>query len=268
MATIKDDIRFAVDPVAFAEEVLPRIDPDIEKLDAWQEEFLKTRARRVLINAFRQSGKSTLTGILALHRALYYPRSLVLILAPSLRQAGEFFEKVSTGYSELLGGGLGIEAESDRKLGIKLTNGSRIEALPGTQKSTRGFSKPSLIIIDEAAQIDDALYTGVMPTASVASFGGCGKRAPYSRGCACPTQTWTGCHPPSLRKPARPFWIGSLSRSSCAPSSKTRWRCLTSRTSTPRPPMSLTLSYLGGLLSTWCLTTPASPFTPRSLRLK
>jgi hypothetical protein len=172
MATIKDDIRFAVDPVAFAEEVLPRIDPDIEKLDAWQEEFLKTRARRVLINAFRQSGKSTLTGILALHRAIYYPRSLVLILAPSLRQAGEFFEKVSTGYSELLGGGLGIEAESDRKLGIKLTNGSRIEALPGTQKSTRGFSKPSLIIIDEAAQIDDALYTGVMPMLTRAKEGG------------------------------------------------------------------------------------------------
>jgi tRNA(Met) C34 N-acetyltransferase TmcA len=171
MATIKDDIRFAVDPVAFAEEVLPRIDPDIEKLDSWQEEFLKTRSRRMLVNAFRQSGKCSLTGILALHRALYYPRSLVLILAPSLRQAGEFFEKVSTGFAELSGGGLAIEAESDRKLGIKLTNGSRVEALPGTQKSTRGFSKPSLIIIDEAAQIDDALYTGVMPMLTRAKEG-------------------------------------------------------------------------------------------------
>ena len=172
MASIKDDIRFAVDPVAFAEDVLPRIDPDIKKLDAWQKKFLETRSRRMLVNAFRQSGKSTLTGILALHRALYYPRSLILILAPSLRQAGEFFEKVSTGYSELLGGGLGIEAESDRKLGIKLTNGSRIEALPGTQKSTRGFSKPSLIIIDEAAQIDDTLYTGVLPMLTRAREGG------------------------------------------------------------------------------------------------
>jgi hypothetical protein len=172
MAALGRDMRFAVDPVAFAREVLPRIDPDIKKLDPWQEEFLKTRSRRMLINAFRQSGKSTLTGTLALHRALYYPKSLILILAPSLRQAGEFFEKVSTGYSELLGGGLGIEAESDRKLGIKLTNGSRIEALPGTQKSTRGFSKPSLIIIDEAAQIDDALYTGVMPMLTRAKEGG------------------------------------------------------------------------------------------------
>ena len=172
MASIKDDIRFAVDPVAFAEDVLPRIDPDVKSLDPWQRDFLETRARRMLVNAFRQSGKSTLTGILALHRALYYPRSLVLILAPSLRQAGEFFEKVSMGFSELSGGGLAIEAESDRKLGIKLTNGSRIEALPGSQKSTRGFSKPSLIIIDEAAQIDDALYTGVMPMLTRAKEGG------------------------------------------------------------------------------------------------
>jgi len=172
MASIKDDIRFAVDPVAFAEDVLPRIDPDVKSLDPWQRDFLETRARRMLVNAFRQSGKSTLTGILALHRALYYPRSLVLILAPSLRQAGEFFEKVSIGFAELSGGGLAIEAESDRKLGIKLTNGSRIEALPGSQKSTRGFSKPSLIIIDEAAQIDDALYTGVMPMLTRAKEGG------------------------------------------------------------------------------------------------
>src|SRR5215203_9710 len=163
MASIKDDIRFAVDPVAFAEDVLPRIDPDVKSLDPWQRDFLETRARRMLVNAFRQSGKSTLTGILALHRALYYPRSLVLILAPSLRQAGEFFEKVSMGFSELSGGGLAIEAESDRKLGKKLTNGSRIEALPGSQKSTRGFSKPSLIIVDEAAQIDDSLYTALRP---------------------------------------------------------------------------------------------------------
>src|SRR5215212_10385382 len=170
-ASSAKDMRFAVDPVAFAMDVLPRIDPDIEKLDTWQENFLESRARRMLVNAFRQSGKSTLTGILALHRALYYPRSLVLILAPSLRQAGEFFEKVSTGFAELSGGGLAIEAESDRKLGIKLTNGSRVEALPGTQKSTRGFSKPSLIIIDEAAQIDDALYTGVMPMLTRAKEG-------------------------------------------------------------------------------------------------
>jgi hypothetical protein len=171
-ASSAKDMRFAVDPVAFAMDVLPRIDPDIEKLDTWQENFLKSRSRRMLINAFRQSGKSTLTGTLALHRALYYPRSLVLIYAPSLRQAGEFFEKVSTGYSDLLGEGMAIEAESDRKLGIKLANGSRIEALPGTQKSTRGFSKPSLIIVDEAAQIDDSLYTALRPMLIRAKEGG------------------------------------------------------------------------------------------------
>jgi len=172
MASIARDMRFAVDPVAFAREVLPHIDPDIEALDVWQENFLRSRSRRTLINAFRQSGKSTMTGTLALHQALYYSRSLVLIYAPSLRQAGEFFEKVSTGYGGLLGVGLAIEPESDRKLGIKFSNGSRIEALPGTQKSTRGFSKPALIIVDEASQIPDELYTAFKPMLTRAKKGG------------------------------------------------------------------------------------------------
>jgi hypothetical protein len=37
-------------------------------------------------------------------------------------------------------------------------------SLPGTEKTTRGFSKPALVIIDEASQIDDGLYsTGIRP---------------------------------------------------------------------------------------------------------
>jgi hypothetical protein len=36
-----------------------------------------------------------MTAVLALHQAIYYRGSLILILAPALRQATEFFEKVS-----------------------------------------------------------------------------------------------------------------------------------------------------------------------------
>jgi hypothetical protein len=168
MAAASKDIRLAVDRVAFAQEVLP----DIEKLDTWQEEFLQSRSRRILVNAFRQSGKSSMTATLALHQALYYPRSLVLVLAPALRQAQEFFEKVSEGYRHLTGEGLAIPAESDRKLGIKLKSGSRIECLPGTGKTVRGFSRPDLIIVDEASQIDDALFTAIMPMLTRSKAGG------------------------------------------------------------------------------------------------
>ena len=163
------DIRLAVDRVAFAYEVLP----DIEHLDPWQEEFLRSRDKRMLLNIFRQGGKSTMTAVLTLHQALYYPKSLILILAPALRQATEFFEKVSGAYRLLrTGEGLAIGAESDRKLGIKLKNGSRVECLPGSQRTIRGFSKPDLIIVDEASQVDDALYSAILPMLTRSKEGG------------------------------------------------------------------------------------------------
>jgi hypothetical protein len=168
MATGSRDLILALDRVAFAREMLP----EIEVLDPWQEEFLRSRSRRILVNAFRQSGKSSMTSTLALHQALYHPKSLVLVLAPTLRQAQEFFEKVSEAYRWLLGEGLSIPAESDRKLGIKLKNGSRIECLPGTGKTVRGFSKPDLIIVDEASQIEDALFTAIMPMLTRSKAGG------------------------------------------------------------------------------------------------
>jgi hypothetical protein len=51
--------------------------------DPWQADLLDSRARQVLLNCSRQSGKSTITAILAAHQALT-PGSLILILPPSL----------------------------------------------------------------------------------------------------------------------------------------------------------------------------------------
>jgi len=41
----------------------------------------------LLLNCSRQSGKSAMAAIIALHRALYFSGSLVLVLAPSLCQS-------------------------------------------------------------------------------------------------------------------------------------------------------------------------------------
>jgi len=118
----------------------------------------------VLLNCSRQSGKSTMAALLALHKALYAPDSLVLILAPAERQAKELFSKVARFY-----GGLGhpVAADSYRKLGVHLTNGSRIEALPGTEKTIRGFSGVGLLIVDEASRVEDELYFAVRPMLAI-----------------------------------------------------------------------------------------------------
>ena len=157
MARLAADLRLALDRVGFAASL--GLDPD-----PWQERLLRSTASRVLLNCSRQSGKSTMSGVIALHRALYFPGSLVLCLAPSERQSKELFAKVSDSYRRLRGT---PAPASDRKLGMHLPNGSRIEALPGSEKTVRGFSGTSLLIVDEAARVDDELYFAVRPMLAV-----------------------------------------------------------------------------------------------------
>jgi len=133
--------------------------------DDWQRDLLRSSSDRTLLNCCRQSGKSTMAALIGLHRALYRDGSLVLILAPAERQAKETFSKVTALYRKA-GHGT-VPSDSYRKLGMELTNGSRIEALPGTEKTIRGFSGVDLLILDEAARVDDGLYFAVRPMLAV-----------------------------------------------------------------------------------------------------
>jgi hypothetical protein len=99
------------------------------------------------MNCARQSGKSTMAALLGLHKSLIVPGSLILILAPSERQAKETFAKLTTCYRRL---GHPVPAESYRKMGLGLLNGSRVEALPGTEKTVRGFSAVDLLVLATA----------------------------------------------------------------------------------------------------------------------
>ena len=155
--TVRDDLELALDRAAFAEKLGMVPDP-------WQVDLLRSSSERVLMNCCRQSGKSTMTGIIALHRAIYVPQSLILILAPSERQAKETFGKVTAQYRHL---GYPIPSESYRKMGLELANGSRVEALPGTEKTVRGFSAVDLLILDEAARVEDGLYHAIRPMLAV-----------------------------------------------------------------------------------------------------
>jgi hypothetical protein len=132
--------------------------------DEWQRRLLSSNAPQVLINCGRQTGKSTIAATLALHQALSSPASLVLVLAPAERQAKELFSKVTAFYRGL---GYPIPADSYRKLGMELKNGSRIEALPGTEKTVRGFSAVDLLLVDEASRVSDELYHAVRPMLAV-----------------------------------------------------------------------------------------------------
>jgi hypothetical protein len=154
---IAADLAIALDPVQLSRHA--GIEPD-----PWQAALLRSRAPRILLNCSRQSGKSTSVATLALHTALYEPRSLVLILSPSQRQSGELFKKLAAMYGDL---GRPVLAESETALTLTLGNGSRVCALPGRDGTVRGFSGARLVIIDEAARVPDTLYLAIRPMLAV-----------------------------------------------------------------------------------------------------
>ena len=148
----------ALDRVAFARDGLG-FEPD-----TWQTEALRWAGKRVMLNCCRQAGKSTIASILALHRALYYPGALVLLVSPSLRQSGELFRKVADLLAQLdHKPGL----TEDNRLSLRLANGSRVISLPSKEGTIRGFSGVDLIIEDESSRVPDELYRAVRPMLAV-----------------------------------------------------------------------------------------------------
>jgi hypothetical protein len=132
--------------------------------DSWQQELLRSQAQRLLLLCARQVGKSTVAAALALHTALQQPHAPVLLLSPSLRQSGELYRKVVELFRRL-GRPMGVVAESAQRL--ELANGARIVSLPGDEQTIRGFSGVAMLIIDEAARVDDALYCAVRPMLAI-----------------------------------------------------------------------------------------------------
>jgi hypothetical protein len=134
--------------------------------DDWQKSIMRSTSQRILLNCCRQSGKSTVSAGLALHTALYQPGSLVLLLSPTLRQSQELFRKC-LGFYRLVADS--IPPESETRLTLELSNGSRIVSLPGKESTIRGYSGVSLLVVDEAARVADELYYSVRPMLAVSA---------------------------------------------------------------------------------------------------
>ena len=154
---IAADLATALDPVLLSRRA--GIEPD-----GWQADVLRSPSPRVVLNCSRQSGKSTTTATLAVHTAVYQPASLVLLLAPGLRQSGELFKKCAAVYRAL---DKPVPADSETALTLTLENGSRIVSLPGREGTIRSYSGARLILVDEASRVADETYFAVRPMVAV-----------------------------------------------------------------------------------------------------
>lgn len=157
MITPNVDLALSLDPVILLH--LAGLTPD-----DWQKRVLRSSSQRILLNCCRQSGKSTVSGALALHTALYQPKSLVLLLSPTLRQSQELFRKVLSFYRLVADT---LPPESETRLSLQLGNGSRILSLPGKEGTIRGYSGVSLLVIDEGSRVPSELYYSVRPMLAV-----------------------------------------------------------------------------------------------------
>jgi hypothetical protein len=134
--------------------------------DDWQSDLLRSDAKQMILNCSRQSGKSTISAVLAAHAAIYTPGSLTLLLAPSLRQSQELFRKVKDIFVALHSP-YTPQITEESNLRLELAGGSRIVSLPGTEATVRGYSNVGLLVVDEAAICEDALFFSIKPMLAI-----------------------------------------------------------------------------------------------------
>jgi Terminase large subunit, T4likevirus-type, N-terminal len=146
------DMARCFDPVRLAQDCGVTPDP-------WQAELLRTASRRVLMLCSRQSGKTEVAILKAVWQALFDP-GLIVMVSPSQRQSSEIFKRFVTRYGELKDV---PELVNESALRCELANGSRVVALPGSEKTTRGYAAVKLAILDEAARIEDDLLQAIRP---------------------------------------------------------------------------------------------------------
>lgn len=152
MSFLNDDLLFSLSPGAVLEGLgFPPF--------AWQKEALDPKHKRILVLAARQSGKSSISAGRGHHTGRFYENTLTLIVSPSEQQSKETMKKVD----ELIMLDKEADLMGNASFEKKYSTGSRVLALPGTERSVRGYSKPKLVIMDEASRIEDGTYKAVRP---------------------------------------------------------------------------------------------------------
>jgi len=148
-------LRYLIDPSLWAKEQLG----GLFIADPWQEIFLNS-SRNLHVLASRQSGKTAVCGVKALHRALYHPRSSIVLISPTLRQSVLIAAKVNDFINAMKPR---PELTTDSTTIMQFKNGSRITSLPGGNSDTvRGFSC-DLLIEDESARVSEAAFVATRP---------------------------------------------------------------------------------------------------------
>jgi phage FluMu gp28-like protein len=147
------------DPVEFCQKILHFTPTD------YQKNFLEDTSRRILLCWSRQSGKSHTIAAKAIWYSLNHPKTLSLIVAPSLRQSLILSDKIEDHLANLTSKQRKGWIQKQQRTQILFKNGSRIIALPCSENLLRGYTA-DIIICDEAnffQHDEDIFYSILMP---------------------------------------------------------------------------------------------------------
>jgi hypothetical protein len=125
---------------------------------------LRSRTKRGILNCTRQWGKTTVSVAKVIHRVFTMPKTLVVVASPGGRQSGEWIRKAEEMLARLE---IPKRGDGYNKISLLLPNGSRIVGLPEAEAKIRGFSAPSMVVIDEAARVSDEMYRALRPMLAV-----------------------------------------------------------------------------------------------------
>jgi Terminase large subunit, T4likevirus-type, N-terminal len=133
-----------------------------QPLTRWQADALSLECRTTVIQAPRQSGKSRALGVLALWWSFRRPGQRVLIVSAGEAAARRLLAEAAdvAQRSPLLAGSVTDESSAL----LTLSNGSEVRSVPASERQIRGW-RVDMLLLDEAAQLDDELVHGAaLPT--------------------------------------------------------------------------------------------------------
>jgi hypothetical protein len=134
--------------------------------DEKQREVLLSTAKRGILNCTRQWGKTTVSAAKAVHRAYTEAGSTIIVASPGARQSAEWMRTAAGMLRNLE---IDPQTDGSNRISLALPNGSRIVGLPEMEAKVRGFSAVSMIVIDEASRVSDAMYHALLPMLSVSN---------------------------------------------------------------------------------------------------
>ena len=139
------------DPVVFAQDFFGF------QVKEYQASLLRDKSKRIVVRWSRQAGKTTCIALRAIWFACAYPKTLTLIVAPTLRQSMIMSDRIQDFLSSVPKEKRSMLLDRIQRTTIRFQNGSKIVALPNSPQLLRGYTANQCIAEESAFFKDDQL---------------------------------------------------------------------------------------------------------------